>query len=650
MTVKYTCPSRQDLPESLMALAINMRWVWDDKLIEMFKSFDPVLWEEYRHNPVALLMNLDAAKAEELSADKDLYDQLQKKFKPEFKTPTTAYFSMEYGIHECLPVYSGGLGILSGDHMKAASDLALPMVGVGLAYREGYFQQQLDQHGNQTEYNRRNIFTQMPMSLAVDDSGLPVLIKIPFPEAEVLALVWRVDVGNVPLYLLDCDHDKNQEQYRQITRSLYGGDHTMRIQQEIVLGVGGQIMLEQFGINPEAYHLNEGHAAFQTLYRLSSLMSDGKSQSEAEAIVTDSTVFTTHTPVAAGNDMFNLDLARPYLKTLTGTDVEDLLKLGIMGEDNRFGMPVAALRLSRFANGVSEKHGEVSREMWSELWPEKQAPITHVTNGVHMPTWIAPSINPELSNLELWNNHCKLRRKLVSFAQEKFAFQMKRSGVEDVPNILDPDVLTIGFARRFAPYKRATLLFSDMKRLFAILSQSEKPVQVVMAGKAHPLNVEGKDLIREVWSHMQGELKGRLVLLENYNIEVGRHLVQGVDVWLNTPTRPVEASGTSGMKAAANGGLNLSVPDGWWLEGFNGVNGWEIGRRDIVDPQQQFIEDAESLYSLLESEVVPMFYDRNSDGLPEKWVEWMRNAIRSAHPRFSASRMVDEYNRRAYLK
>jgi len=681
------------LPEalaSLRELARNLWWSWDTEATTLFQDVDPARWDEVRHNPVRLLHGVGEDRLCALAAD-DLFlaalERVYSRFRDYMDSPVTesagdmgdktvAYFSAEFGIHESLPLYSGGLGILAGDHLKAASDLGTPLVAVGLAYRYGYFHQHIGLDGRQREDYRRSTFSMLPMAQQCDGEGNPLVIALEYPGRTLHAQIWKIQVGRIPLYLLDTDIDGNDDENRAITSHLYGGTEDTRVRQEILLGVGGLRALSAVGLDPDVCHLNEGHSAFLTVEQVRRHMcDDGLDFAAACASARASNVFTTHTPVPAGNDVFQRDhvgeYLRPYAEAM-GVELSDLINLGLGNPaDDResFGMTVLALRLSRFANGVSELHGEVARDMWRFLWPDNDldsVPIEHVTNGVHLPTWIAGELDgmyrehlvndpATLPHDVFWAEHERRRGHLVQMVRERMIRQARRENAlaaeeETVAKILDPRALTIGFARRFAPYKRATLMFHDAERLATMLNSTDRPVQIVIAGKAHPRNELGKDLMQEIW-HITREprFRQRVVLVENYDIDLGRHLVQGVDIWLNTPRRPMEASGTSGMKAAANGALNLSVLDGWWCEGYEENNGWAIGaNRNYKNHEKQDAEDAESLYTLLEQEIIPLFYDRK-DGLPEEWIKRMIEAVEAVIPQFSTARMVDEYTDRFYV-
>lgn len=671
----------------LYEIAHNLWWTWDAEATRLMIELDPVLWKSGRHNPLAVIEALDAPRVAALAADADFTARLaavrdrqraylgggEPPIDLDFGGRLVGYFCAEFGIHESLPIYSGGLGILAGDHLKAASDRDLPLVAVGLAYRYGYFHQEVDLAGRQHEVYLANDFERLPMALVHDRFGEPLTLSLPYPGRKVLAHVWKVSVGRIPLYLLDTDVPGNNAEDRSITGHLYGGNEDTRVRQEFLLGVGGLRALRAMGIAPAVCHLNEGHSSFLCLEQLRRHVVDGSQTFErAMASVRAGCVFTTHTPVPAGNDNFEVAHVMQYLRPLAaGMDepVERLIALGLTDPANpheRFEMTVLALRLSRFANGVSALHGEVSRGMWQHLWPDRtaaQVPITSVTNGVHMPTWIAPEIEalrreagagapaPE----RLWSEHEHLRSELIGGVRRRLRRQLERNGapaqeILDIDRVFDPHTLTIGFARRFAEYKRATLLMSDPDRFVRLLANADRPVQMLMAGKAHPRSEPGKLLIQRVWELSRiPALRGRLVLLEGYDIALARRMVQGADIWLNTPRRPLEASGTSGMKAAANGALNLSVLDGWWCEGYDGRNGWAFGDDHGVDETTQDARDADELFELLEKVVVPMFYDRGPDGLPRAWIERMQHAMSSVVPRFSTERMVDEYAGRFYL-
>ncbi len=679
-----------DLPPSLDGLgelAHNLWWTWDNDASALMADIEPSRWDDVKHNPVALLAALDDFRLAELAEDKvfqarlaDIVARFREAMVAEPETElgdrTAAYFCAEFGIHESLPIYSGGLGILAGDHLKSASDLGLPLVAVGMAYRFGYFFQQIDETGRQHEVYHTNEFGVLPAALQCDENGVPLKIEVALPGRTIEALIWKIMVGRVALYLLDTDIDTNNDDDRLISGHLYGGDEDTRIMQEMLLGVGGLRALTAVGINPDVCHLNEGHSAFLIIEQMRIANREQKLDLRtALADVSERNVFTTHTPVAAGNDSFNVDHVREYISELvadTTLDLDEVMALGLDRPNDthsRFGMTVLALRGSRFANGVSELHGNVARFMWKHLWKdldEDNVPIRHITNGVHMASWIAPEMDRlyrkhltddglDVANETYWRLHETLRHRLVDTVRGRIAAQRVRHGasaeaIAQAATLLDPEVLTIGFARRFAPYKRATLLLRERERLATLLNNPHRHVQILLAGKAHPQNEPGKELMQEIWEVTQDPIfQGRIVLIEGYNIALARALVHGVDVWLNTPRRPLEASGTSGMKAAANGAPNLSVDDGWWCEGYNKDNGWTFGEgADSQDPDAQDAADVEELFGLLENQVVPTFYDRDDLGIPHAWVAMMKAAATGVIPEFSTARMVDEYASRFY--
>lgn len=697
------------MPEKLSRLpelATNIWWSWNLDARQLFRRLDYSLWRETQHNPVQMLHDMSREKLEErandpafiryynkivmhfdeeMAAAKTWYNQTY----PEFKDKTVAYFSAEFGLHNSLPIYSGGLGILSGDHVKEASDIGLNFVGVGFMYPQGYFRQRLPSHGWQESVYQQLDMEKAPIELVRNDQGQPVKISVKIGDTDVVAQVWQIRVGRVNLYLMDTDVPENDPWNRELSARLYSGDNEMRIRQEIMLGIGGVRVLRALGIKPEVWHMNEGHSAFLVLELVREITAaTGTSFHEAALQIRKKAIFTTHTPVPAGHDAFPLHMMEKYFYDFwpqINLDREGFLNLGSHQEawGVAFNMTVLALKMSGQANGVSQLHGEVSRQMWQSVWPERavaDVPITAVTNGVHVPTWIASEMNllfnkylgpdwmahhdenalwerlNEIPDEVLWHTHTELRNKLLNFVRERTRrrwVQGRHDATQVLTNggFLDPEALTLGFARRFATYKRATLLFRDPERLKRILLNAERPVQIIFAGKAHPADDPGKHLIQSIYniakSHDWG---GRVAFIEDYDMHTGRYLKQGVDVWMNTPRRPREASGTSGMKAALNGVPNLSVLDGWWVEGYNGANGWAIGEnRDYDNHEEQDAADAESLYRLLEEEIVPLFYKRDQDDIPRGWVEVMRESIRSNTPLFSMRRMVKEYTERLYI-
>jgi starch phosphorylase len=650
--VPATLEFSADLRFALAEIARNLWFSWNTDARELFARLDSHGWERVEHNPTALLADIGEATVERAAADAELIAEVERvrsALAAELSEPgwwaaahsgeegfLVAYFSAEFGVDASLPVYSGGLGVLAGDHLKAASELGVPLVGVGLLYRNGYFRQSLDESGWQVERYPASDFERLPLTREACE------VRLELAGEPVRVHVWRADVGRTPLYLLDTDVEGNSERARVITSVLYGGDRELRIRQELVLGIGGVRALRELGLEPSVFHMNEGHSAFLALERMRTLVEGGLSFEEALERVRASTVFTTHTPVPAGNEVFDPELVRRYLADAvagTGLSWDEFASLALVpAYGSGFGMTPFALRTSAYANGVSELHGAVSRRMWAALWPGRpaeDAPIGHVTNGVHARTWRAPELDgDELPDEALWEAHRAGKRRLF----------------ERLPG-LDPDALTIGFARRFATYKRAGLLFSDSERLARLLADDEQPLQIVLAGKAHPADDGGKALIQRLVRFSRDErAHGRVVFLEDYAMTLARALVQGVDVWLNTPRRPQEASGTSGMKAALNGVLNVSILDGWWAEGYARQSGWAIGGT-YVDPHEaeQDAHDASELYRLLEQAVVPMYYRRDDDGVPRDWVRMMKASIAELGPAFSAERMVREYVESMYL-
>ncbi len=692
--------------EPLLGIARNIWWTWNVEAINLLRRVDPDLWDKFEGNPVAVLGSLSAKRVAELQKDGAFLahlDRVQQDLDRYLNMPSwfseehqdippgvVGYFSLEFGLHESLPLYSGGLGILAGDHLKSAADLGLPLVGVGLAYQYGYFRQYLNHDGWQMEEYAVNDFYNMSMTLETDDSGLPVTIEVHYPGRVVMARIWRVQVGRVPLFLLDTNLPRNLPDDRELTSKLYSGDNDMRIRQEILLGIGGLRALIKLGHEPKMCHLNEGHSAFLALERINLLMKNqGLDYDTAFEIVRASNVFTTHTPVPAGNDHFQPDLVRRYLTVKAdqlGIGIEKLMALGRQNPNDAtetFCMTVLALRLCRFCNGVSELHGHVSRRMWQHVYPgvpENEIPIAHVTNGIHTRSWLCNEISrlydrylgprwyedptnrslwdrvERIPDAELWRSHERMRERLVGFVRGRLKRQLsnrgvKGKGISQAAEVLDPEALTIGFARRFATYKRAALIMQDPTRLSAILNNPERPVQLIFAGKAHPMDHPGKEVIRQLIHLSQtSEFRNRIVFLDDYNIEVARYLVQGVDVWLNTPRRPLEASGTSGMKVPPNGGINLSILDGWWCEGYKQDNGWAIGAGEDYDDQDyQDLVESKALYDLLENEIVPTFYDRSSDDVPREWTRLMKNSMRTVNAEFNTNRMVEDYTQRFYI-
>jgi starch phosphorylase len=696
----------------LHELASNLWWAWNHAAMDLFRRLDADAWDATGHNPVALLGRVDQRRLREAAADAGFVAHLERVL-GEFRTyvaaestwfsrrypgghrPITAYFSAEFGLTECLSIFAGGLGLLAGDHLKSASDLGLPLVAVGLLYQEGYFRQQLNDAGWQQELYVNNDFHTLPLTLEQSTPGTPFSVAVALPGRTLRAQVWRAQVGRVPLYLLDTDLPENSAEDRAITAQLYGGDLEMRLKQEILLGIGGYRALRAVGVRPTVYHMNEGHSAFLVFERIRDLMQDrGLSFSAAREVATAGLLFTTHTPVPAGHDYFPVDMLDRYLAEyppsfdLSREQTWDLGRLR-PGSGETFGMTILALRLAAYSNGVSRLHGEVSRQMWQGLWPPlpvDEVPISHVTNGVHLRSWISREVDglyqryigpdwheaPADSRVwreglervpaeELWRTHELRRQRLITFARRRLRNQAEqraatRAEVEGADEALNVGTLTIGFARRFATYKRATLLLSNTERLARLVSDPERPIQLIFAGKAHPRDDAGKELIRQIVRLSREEpFRRRLVFLEDYDTNVARELVQGADVWLNTPRRPEEASGTSGMKAAANGALNASVLDGWWAEAWDDLNrpetpiGWAIGRGEsYASPEEQDAIESEALFDVLERDIVPTFYNRDADGIPRRWIAAMKASIGRLSPIFNTHRMVGEYTERFY--
>lgn len=690
--------------QALQILAYNLWWTWNQDAVQLFRRVDPDLFEAVENSPVKLLGAVEQTRLEQLLKDDGFLasmDRIEEQFNQYLAAPTwfqenygtgncrIAYFSAEFGIHESVPVYSGGLGVLAGDHLKSASDLGLPLSGVGLMYREGYFRQYLNVDGWQQERYPENDFFNLPLILETNADGSPLMVSIPFPGRDIWIRIWRIQVGRVPLYLLDTNIQQNQPDDREITSRLYGGDHEMRIRQEMVLGIGGIRALRALGKTPTVCHMNEGHSAFCGLERIRLLMEEHHLDfGTAREAVTAGTVFTTHTPVPAGNDVFPATLVEAafsaYLQQLH-IGKNDLLGLGRQNPHDateHFCMTVLAIRLANTTNGVSKLHATVSRKMWKAIWPElteAEIPILAITNGVHTQTWMAPEIGQlcdrylgvqwaqrpgdhsiwkrveHIPDAELWRTHERRRERLVAFARGRLRMQLRRRGatpaeIARADEVLDPEALTIGFARRFATYKRGTLLFRDLDRLASIINHKDRPVQIIFAGKAHPKDHGGKELIAEILhTARRPELRRRVVFLEDYDMNVARYLVTGVDVWLNNPRRPLEASGTSGMKVSVNGGLNLSILDGWWCEGYHQDNGWAIGAgEEYTDLTYQDDVESRAIYDLLEQEIVPQFYTRTSDGLPRGWLRMMKRALSTLCPYFNTNRMVQEYVEKCY--
>ena len=689
----------------LERLAWNYWWSWAADGESVFRDLDPEIWEESEHNPRQLLARTSPYRLAEAATDPVYLERVRRidaRFQsymaslPHIQSEAitqehpVAYFCAEFGVHTSLPLYSGGLGILAGDHLKSASDLGLPLVAIGLLYRYGYFRQRLRNDGWQEEHYGETFPNELPIHLVKNDDDTPLRIEVSIRERNVLAQVWRADVGRVPLYLLDTNIPENVETDRWVTGHLYGGDRETRIVQEMLLGIGGVRLLRRLGISPHVFHLNEGHSAFLTLELAREIIQREKQPlSAAIGTVKQQCVFTTHTPVAAGNDEFEGSLVTRafgagYLNEL-GLSEDEFLALGRIDPENkteRYGLTPLAIRMCRSTNGVSRKHGEVSRALWQKLWPEKkleEIPISHVTNGVHAPTWISPLLRYQLeqhvgddweaklrnadvwteavarvADEELWKAHMRLKERLVAFirqrsTQSRLAAGERADYIEAASTMFDPAALTIGFARRVAGYKRWNLILTDRERLLRLINDEERPVQFVFAGKAHPQDEGSKLVLQQLaqWKY-DPAVRQRVVFLEDYDQEIARQLVQSVDVWLNVPRRPLEASGTSGEKVAINGGLNFSVLDGWWLEGYDGTNGFAIGNGNEASVPEMDAADAESLYRTLEQDVVPLFYNRDDDGLPRNWIAMMKRAIQTLAPKYNSDRMVEDYARKIY--
>jgi starch phosphorylase len=697
----------KSLHEKLSVLARNLWWTWQPEVGDIFRDLEPKRWRVLAHNPVALLQEITPAEVEQRAEELVLVSRINYAYRRLGEYMTTiqhwgtthtgplqvrpvAYFSAEFGLHESLPIYSGGLGVLSGDHLKSASDLGVPLVAVGLFYTQGYFLQHLDVNGWQQEEYIDIDTHRLPIERVFDKTGTPVLIQVETRDGSIQAHLWRVQVGRAMLLLLDSNVEGNRPEDRNLTARLYGGDVRTRIRQELMLGVGGLRALAALGIEPGALHLNEGHSAFAPLEMVRRRMkTEGLSFHAALREVKAQTFFTTHTPVEAGHDRFDAHLVEEHLGPLRdelGLSADEFMGLGRVHPERRdetFCMTVFALKCSARANAVSALHGRVSRKMWQPLWPhrsEDEVPIGHITNGVHVLSWLAPQMRqlydrhlpPDWPNRtarsdvwtdidkvddgELWETHMALKARMLDFLRRRVARQCRRRNepdeqVQAAEHILDLNTLTIGFARRFATYKRGDLILSDRDRLARIMQDTRCPVQIVFAGKAHPADQPGQEMLRRVFhTTLDAELAGRIVFLEDHDINIGRHMVQGVDVWLNNPRRPMEASGTSGQKAVLNGGLNLSIIDGWWAEAYDGTNGFAIGSSHAhADAAVQDARDATDLYRALETTVVPLYYDRDEDGLPRGWIERMKRAIASLGWRFNADRMVMDYVREGYL-
>ncbi len=699
------------LPErikGLSTIANNLWWSWNSEFLRLFKEIDIDLWERVEKNPVKFLRLVSQDKLNEILQNSEFlkkYDELlenhanymsskntwfSKKY-PNNKNDLIAYFSAEYGLDEIMQIYSGGLGILSGDHLKSASDLGIPLVAVGLLYKNGYFHQKINAYGEQeTEFKNIDV-SNLPITEVKDAKKDNILVSVNMPKGTLYLKIWQVNVGRVKLYLLDSDVEENIEEYRGITSTLYGGNQETRIQQEIVLGMGGVEVLKILGLNPTIYHMNEGHSSFLILELINQIMQEKKvSFNIAKDIVSSKTVFTTHTPVPAGNDIFPLSLVETYFDGIWekyGISKNEFLKMGMAPnsevENSEFNMGILALKVAGKKNGVSKLHGAVSRELFAEVWPNiiaHESPITYVTNGIHTCSWLAPNLKKlynkylipfwqdmiyddnvwknvkNIPDKDLWDAHIDRKRKLLALVKDNTAERLKRNGytydqIAKIVSGLNPNALTIGFARRFATYKRATLIFRDLERITQILNDKNRPVQLIFAGKAHPADKEGQELIKFIHEiSMKPQFKGKVFLLEDYSIGMSRYLISGVDVWLNNPRRPMEASGTSGQKASVNGVINFSILDGWWAEGYNANNGWKIGTNADYDNYEiQDNDDSESIYNTLEKKIIPSYYNQNDKGFSNSWVNMMKESIITTGGKFSTARMLVDYVQKLYM-
>ncbi len=705
ITVNPQLPKRI---EKLSEIANNLWWSWNTEFLRLFRKIDKDLWEKSGKNPIKFLKEVSQEKLE--TASKDLiflheYDKNVENFEsymeskdtwfankyPENKKDLIAYFSAEYGLDETIPIYSGGLGILSGDHLKSASDLGIPLVAVGLLYKNGYFHQKINGNGEQeTEYHDIDIHD-LPIHPVKTEEGEDLIIYLKFPKRRIYLKVWQINVGRVKLYLLDSDIEKNNPEDRDVTLRLYGGDQEMRIRQEIVLGMGGvNLLTRALKLEPTIYHMNEGHSSFLILELIKNVIKEKQVSFEvARDIISSQTVFTTHTPVPAGNDIFPISLVEKYFKDFwprLAITREEFLKMGMkpcQDLENGFNMGILALKVAGKKNGVSKLHGAVSRELFADVWPEiaaNESPIGYVTNGIHTCSWLSPNLKQlynkylipywqdkiqydyvweKIKNIpdeKLWEAHQARKEKLLNIVKNNVTERLRRSGYnyEDINSItskLNPNALTIGFARRFATYKRATLIFKDLERITQILNNSDRPVQLIFAGKAHPADKQGQDLIKFIHDvSMMPQFKGKIFLLENYNIAMSRYLISGVDVWLNNPRRPMEASGTSGQKASVNGVINFSVLDGWWAEGYNQKNGWRIGfNSDYESYEAQDVTDSQNIYETLEQKIIPAYYNKEKNGISKEWLDYMKESIISTGGKYSTSRMLSDYTSQFYI-
>ncbi|MDD3049810.1 MAG: alpha-glucan family phosphorylase [Candidatus Cloacimonetes bacterium] len=704
----YVKPKLPSELEHLFEMAQNVWSTWDSDAYQLYSRIDPVLFRKFNHNPVKLLHSVSEKRLEELAHSKGfLYemDSVYWKFRNYMNFPgdfhdeqgnkieidsefNVAYFSMEYGLHESIPIYSGGLGILSGDHLKAASDSKLPLTGFGLLYKYGYFNQEIDELGKQKESYRENEWYSKPVKKVKDNNGSDLIFDIEISGRKFSILPWKINVGTVPLYLLDTNIPQNDDQIRRVTDHLYVSDRELRILQEIILAYGSIKLMEILNIKPTIYHLNEGHSAFLIIKRLEDMIkNEGFTFHEATELIRISTVFTTHTPVPAGNEKFPMELVKTYMKdkiTSLGMSFEQFSELAKVKDDESFFMPALAIRFASFINGVSKLHSAVSKQMWHSIYPdlyEDEMPIDSITNGVHLQSWLSRQltrlfdryIGPDYTHMaynklvwkniisipdhEIWEAHQRRKEQMISFIRTRLSESLKHHGIaysleKPINNILNPNFLTVGFARRFATYKRANLIIRDKERLLKLINNPEQPIQFVFAGKAHPADETGKAIIKELIDFAkENSIEDRFVFVQNYDIDVARHLVQGVDVWLNNPIKPQEASGTSGMKAGINGVLNLSVLDGWWPECYDVYNGWSIvSGESVTDPDVRDRLEAAEIYDLLEHQLAKLFYDRDKNGLPIEWVRRMKQSMHDVGLGFNIHRMLREYNYKFYLR
>ena len=704
ITVRPQLPKRIG---KLYDISYNLWWSWNTDFLKLFKQIDIDLWENCQKNPIKFLKLVSQDKLEEICKNEDFlkgYDKIVRDFEDYMCTKSTwfskrypdnsndliAYFSAEYGLDETVAIYSGGLGVLSGDHIKTASDMGIPIVGIGLLYKHGYFHQQIDGYGQQKEVYKDVDLSMLPIESVKDHEGKDLLISLKFPDKKLYLKVWKINVGRCEIYLMDSDIDENIDEYKDITTTLYGGDQEMRIKQEIVLGMGGVNLLYSLGLNPTVYHMNEGHSAFLTIELIKNVMKFKEVSFDiAKEIVSAKTIFTTHTPVKAGNDIFPISLVEKYFKDYwnrLGISREEFFRLGMKPNDDMnsgFNMGILALKIAGKKNGVSKLHGAVSRELFADVWPNvpaNESPIDYVTNGIHTCTWLAPTVKKlynqylrpywqdnvydddvwkdiyKIPDEKLWEVHQSRKEKLLKMVKKLTTDRLRKYNysydeIDSMVSNLNKDVLTIGFARRFATYKRATLIFRDLERITKIFNESNKPIQIIFAGKAHPKDEDGKKLIKYIHDlALKPQFKGKIFILENYNVGMSRYLVSGVDVWLNNPRRPMEASGTSGQKAACNGVLNFSVLDGWWAEGYNQKNGWTIGTNaEYQNYDEQDDADSNSIYDTLENKIIPMYYQKNEKGYSDEWLRMMKNNIVSNSGRYSTARMLKDYTEQMYI-